>query len=85
MKKPAPKTEVTINSVHHHVRMIFFDATADAASDFAEFGTLSSPEKTSSGYLLFVNGRFDFDEVVQYIENYAKQQEAPPEWLEDEE
>jgi hypothetical protein len=48
MKKPAPKTEVTINSVHHHVRMIFFDATADAASDFAEFGTLSSPEKTSS-------------------------------------
>jgi len=67
MKKPMPKVEVAIRTISPISGFITFYATPDAASEFAEFGKL---EKVNELYWLWIDGRYDFDEVVAYIKAY---------------
>ena len=68
MTKPIPKKEVAIRFAEEIVRHIVFYASADAVEDFKEFGLLEQDERS---YSLLVDSRFDFNEVKEYIENYA--------------
>jgi len=67
MEKPKPKKEVAVGTISEKERVVFFNASRDAAGDFAEFGFITEFETC---YLLFVDRRFDFNEVVTYMENY---------------
>jgi len=77
MKKPQPKTEVAINSCVPSLRYMTIFASADAATEFKDFGSLTL-DKLIGWYTLFVDPRFDFDEVVAYIENYDKEDKDGP-------
>lgn len=68
MNKPKPKREVTINFVNAPGIMI--NASKDAIEDFEEFGPILFIE-TQNLYWLTVDARYDFDEVVKYIEGYG--------------
>jgi hypothetical protein len=66
--KPTIKREVAIKHITKNWRIVFY-ASRDAAEDFSQYGTLFSDP--GNQYTLFVDGRFDFDEVVDYIKNYG--------------
>ena len=70
MIKPIPKTEVKIDWASRSLYMIRFFASNDAAVEFAEFGSLSLG--FAGGFTLFVDARYNFDEVVAYIEGYGQ-------------
>ena len=67
MEKPQPKREVAIKL--KTATLIVISATKDAANDLKEFGKMQYFED-SQDYWLAVDPRYDFDEVVKYIENY---------------
>lgn len=71
MSKPQPKKEVAILHVMPTARCITMNASSDAARDFAEFGVMHFYENNGQ-YWLTVDGRYDFDEVVEYISNYDR-------------
>lgn len=66
--KPQLKRELAIDIIHRSVNVIIFYASADAAEDFREFGHLQECGKER--YSLIVDARYDFEEVLKYIENY---------------
>jgi hypothetical protein len=74
MEKPTPKREVAIS---HHTKMygtISFYSSSDAVTEFETFGSIyrAIPDSQNVNlYRLFVDSRFDFDEVLAYIENYG--------------
>ena len=71
MEKPTMKREVAIQSVFNSQGLqpsIVFYASPDAVYEFQVFGEIMP---WGSGYKLFVDPRYDFDEVVKYIENYG--------------
>jgi len=70
MNKPTPKREVAIDGHIKSLGMIYFYSSRDAAEDFREFGHMSTSEEGNK-YTLFIDKRFDFDEVLAYIENYS--------------
>lgn len=70
MKKPQPKHEVAVVSYHKNHRLIVFQASPDAVEDFRDFGNIY-PEQHN--YHLIVFGRYDFDEVLAYIQNYGRE------------
>ena len=49
---------------------ITFWAAPDVAKEFAQFGSFHKLAD-SDRYTLYVDGRFDFDEVLAYIKNYC--------------
>jgi hypothetical protein len=49
--------------------VIYFYATNDAIDDFREFGFVR-PGENKNYYCLEVDARYDFDEVLKYIQNY---------------
>lgn len=67
--KPQPKREVGVRGWHDSVRVIYFDASADAIGDFEEFGRIH--HSGGSEYQLYVDSRFDFKEVLEYVRNYG--------------
>lgn len=68
-EKPQLKCEVAIDIILPTARMIYFYASADAISDFRDFGFVRDVGRW--GHLLCVDARYDFAEVVKYIENYG--------------
>lgn len=66
--KPQMKRTIGISLVHQRDRTIIFYAPEWAAQAVSEFGGLDSfgVEK----WRLIVDARYDFPEVVSYIENY---------------
>lgn len=68
MKKPQPKREVTVTFYDKNYHLIVIQASQDAIEDVKEFGNMY-PE--GPHYHLFVDGRYDFDEVLMYIQNYG--------------
>jgi len=68
MKKPTLKAEVAIDMIFPAGRFIILYATTDAASEFSEFGDIHAEGK--GRYHLFVDARYDFDEVIAFIRNY---------------
>jgi len=72
MKKPQPKREMAIRAKDPVTRSIFFNASRDAAEELREYGCLSY-DAAAGWHVLFVDARYDFDEVVAYIENYGQE------------
>ena len=70
MKKPRPEREVAIRATNKEVYFITFNASPDAITELAEFGRIYPVE---GYYELYVDRRYDFDEVVAYIENYGQE------------
>jgi hypothetical protein len=65
--KPLPKREVAVLWEGKEVRYIGFQASSDAVNDFEDFGTICE----EADYLVLrVDGRYDFDEVLEYIREY---------------
>jgi hypothetical protein len=71
MNKPQIKREVQITTVIKSVRHIIFYASTDAVAEFEEFGEVLPSTNTRELYNLFVDARYDFGEVVAYIEGYG--------------
>jgi hypothetical protein len=72
MDKPAMKREVAIRDVLPITKTLYFFASQDALSDLEEFGMIRRlPVLGNNVYELLVDPRFDFDEVVRWIEEYG--------------
>lgn len=70
MKKPTLQREVGIVRIFNRARVITFNATQDSSTEFEGFGNLSY-SVSMKYYTLTVDARYDFDEVVKYIEEYG--------------
>jgi hypothetical protein len=70
MDKPVMKREVGVRLYVRSMRMIVFYSTDDALTEFSEFGQIESGD-TDNTCRLWVDSRFDFDEVLKYIEEYG--------------
>lgn len=72
IRVPRMKRELAViqavNAAGGVIRSIWFDATPDAAEDMRQFGVLLSH---GNRYNLLVDARYDFDEVVAYMESYG--------------
>ena len=88
--RPAPKSMTLVTSCDIESREIRFYADKYAVGDMEEFGVLLSP--FGDGYVLRVDPRYDFNEVLNYIRTYGKPKESPqretrydwsdaPEWV----
>ena len=71
-KKPEMKTEVAIDFAGPVTRTIYFYSTEDAVTEFYSFGLVEPNGSQPDYYRLTVDARYDFDEVVAYIERYGK-------------
>ena len=71
MEKPTLKREVAVSLVLRSINAIGFHATDDAVTEFEQFGVLTEALAISGGYRLYVDSRYDFDEVLAFIENYG--------------
>ena len=69
--KPLPKREVAVHYFDKKGFIIDFYATKDAVDEFKEFGFVQEMPDRKNGFSLFVDKRYDFDEVLAYIENYG--------------
>lgn len=69
MDKPKPIVEVSVSVESKEVRLISMFASQDAVCDFREFGNLLHTQ--GNEYCLFIDTRYDFDEVLEYIKNYG--------------
>lgn len=67
---PKMKSEIAISYLGKSI--IDFFATPDAASDMAQFGKVTQAQDQPNKYWLYVDARYDFQEVVAYIENYVR-------------
>ena len=73
MVKPTPKKEVAVSWYCDGggIKAIYFYSTTDALPDFVSFGKIT--EWTSQDYYqLKVDPRFDFKEVLEYIQRYGE-------------
>lgn len=67
------KKEIAIDFIHKSVGVIYMYTTNDALADLQGFGDVqqSGAPYPPQHFRLRVDARFDFDEVVAYIENYG--------------
>ena len=72
MYKPTMQREVAIDWIYKGRRIVYFFSSPDAKLAFADFGDIH-PSGHTDQYCLQVDPRFEFDEVVLYIENYGKE------------
>lgn len=72
MQKPQMKREVMVKNFYAGVGYIGFYSTADASTEFSEFGTLRVSDSEDNLYYLYVDIRFDFDEVLEFIKGYGQ-------------
>ena len=68
--KPQPKKEVAIFFHSENIRYIAFHASADAVESFKEFGCIFQALHEHESYSLTADSRYDFNEVLAYIENW---------------
>lgn len=72
-KKPILKQEVKIDRVMKNEGFIGFFASLDAKLEFEEFGRILKDPTRTNYYLLIIDGRYDFDEVIEYIKTFEGQ------------
>lgn len=70
-KGPQPKQEVMVKTTYAQVGYIYFYAKTSAAIKFKKFGTLLASGEEFTSWTLKVDPRYDFDEVVAYLEGYG--------------
>jgi hypothetical protein len=72
-QRPQPKRELAVLQFIHTpkvgTRSIYFAATQEAMEDVKKFGLVSAGIG-KDGYLLTVDPRYDFEEVLSYLEHY---------------
>lgn len=71
MTKPRMKREVAIVFHYEPVRHITFYATTDAVTEFEPYGDIVPDPARSECYTLHVDSRYEFAEVLAYIQNYG--------------
>lgn len=71
LKKPTIKREVAVDTVIRICKQVNFYATADAVTEFEQFGRLDKIGDEGDLYRLLVDARYSFEEVLSYIENYG--------------
>ena len=69
--KPQMKREVSVTFHHEGVREIAFYSTPDAVTEFWQYGCVISSDKLRNYYRLIVDARYDFAEVLEFIQNYG--------------
>lgn len=68
MSKPRMKRTIGIRNAYENQRHIYFDATPDIAAEMKDYGKVMGWE----GYwLLRVDSRYDFNDVLEYMRNYT--------------
>lgn len=72
MNKPVMKQEVKVFVAITVARMIVFYATDDAVTEFDSFGMIRKYDNERNKYSLYVDYRYEFSEVLAYIQNYGK-------------
>lgn len=72
MIKPVMKQDVAVLTSVENSKMIVFYATNDAVTEFVDFGEVIKRPDGKNKYNLYVDPRFDFAEVLAYIQNYGK-------------
>lgn len=70
---PVMKREVAVASENENQFLITFYSTRDALADIQQFGEVYPFSSTSEKYFLYVDRRFDFADVLAYIENYGEE------------
>ena len=70
-KKPKMKREVAIVFHYEPIRQINFSATDDAVMEFAGYGDITPDPNRTECYIICVDSRYDFGEVLAYIEGYG--------------
>lgn len=70
--KPKPKTELALVTTIPGLRYVTFYATRDAAEVVAEFGDVQPYDEVKDKYTATIDARYDFDEVVAYLQEYGK-------------
>ena len=70
--KPTMKSEVAIDFSSPMSRIIYFYSTEDAVTDFYTFGLVEPHGNHQDYYRITVDARYDFGEVVAYLERYGK-------------
>jgi hypothetical protein len=68
MERPKIKCELAILDYYKPCRSITFTATPDALSDVEGFGEVAHE---SIYHYMSVDPRYDFDEVMAYLQSYA--------------
>lgn len=71
MKKPTIKKEVAVVDAFLFTRRISFYSSRDALGDFQEFGEITEFDNVANKYILIVDSRFDFNEVLEYMQTYG--------------
>lgn len=62
---PVMKSDIAISHINYRYRHISIDGSAHKTEPLARFGRLSV--HSAESYDLFVDSRFDFNEVLEYI------------------
>ena len=75
MDKPQIKEEVAIVGKNKEEGWIVFWANPIYENAFSEYGVLTTHAKGVSSVQkqLLVDGRYDFDEVLEYMESYGEE------------
>ena len=71
IEKPEPVSEVALDHIIRNTNVIFFYSTPDALASFRDFGNIENSVRHDNLYILWVDKRFDFEEVVEYIRLYG--------------
>lgn len=72
--KPQPKRTIGIISAHERDWRITFHTDPGTAQNLTAYGRVLNMEGTE--YLLIVDSRYDFEEVLAYLESLNKETEA---------
>ncbi len=68
---PVMQHEVAVDEVIQLQNYVTFWATPDAAQEFTQFGTVCPWKDIANKYHICIDKRYDFDEVVDYLQNYG--------------
>ena len=73
-KRPAPKSMTLVTYYDIASRKIQFYADKYVVGDLEEYGVFLS---SLDGYVLRVDPRYDFNEVLWYVRNYGEPEQSP--------
>lgn len=68
--RPVMKRVVGIVSKNETMKTVNFVTNSDIAHDLEEYGTVIEDDVFQAQYLLFIDPRYDFEDVVKWIESY---------------
>lgn len=73
LPKPQAKREVGVPYYSKEQKHITIHCGQDAITEFKDFGDVCLHTDKADRWTLYVDGRFDFDEVLAYIQSYGQE------------